>query len=302
MYPGIELRLLQCAVAIADELSFTRAAKKLFVAQPALSKQIKELEAALGVKLFDRSTRQVSLTQAGQVFVEEARAALAHSERAGSLAKAVSQRETAPLLVGFSPHINFDLLGIIKKRAISCFGDHGVVFTSTFTVEQVQKVLDGQLDVGIGIRPRPEPMLEIHVLMEEPAGVLLAKDHKLCKRNSNTVRLEELKNEPLILLPERLNPELYRAVREFWDSIGYKFKVTQEVSTITEAVALVAAGMGMSFAKLSTRQIIPSSVRMLELPKDECPMIPMSAFVRKNGRSKKTDEFLTLLASLKKRR
>jgi DNA-binding transcriptional LysR family regulator len=302
VYPGIELRLLQCVVAVADELSFTRAAEKLFIAQPALSRQIKELETSLGVKLFDRSTRQVRLTQAGQVFVEEARAALAHSERARDLAKAVSQSETGPLMVGFSPHLNFELLTIIKKRGASAFGDQGIVFTSNFTREQAQMVLDGRLDIGLGICPPPDPALQIHLLMQEPAGVILSKDHKLCKSGRNMVRLEELKNEALILLPERLNPELYREVREFWDSIGYKFKVTQEVSTISEAAALVSAGMGMSFAKLSTRQVLPPSVKMLELPKEEAPMIRMTAFVRKNGRSKKTDKFLALLAGLKQRR
>jgi len=93
---------------------------------------------------------------------------------------------------------------------------------------------------------------------------------------------------------------LYREVRQFWGTLGYKFEVTQEVTTITEAVGLVSAGMGISFAKLSTRQIMPPSVKMLELPKEECPMIRMSAFVRKNGRSPKADKFLLLLANLKR--
>src|SRR5260370_16325221 len=101
VYPGIELRLLQYVVTIADELSFTRAAKKLFVSQPALSRKIGELETSLGVKLFERSTRQVTLTKAGQVFVEEARAALAHTERAGDLPKPVSQHHPAPPSTGF---------------------------------------------------------------------------------------------------------------------------------------------------------------------------------------------------------
>ena len=300
MYPAIELRLLQYVVTIAEELSFTRAARKLFIAQPALSKQIKDLETSLGVKLFERTTRQVVLTPAGKVFVEEARAALAHSERARDLAKAVSRHDSSPLSVGFSPHLNVELLTILKKRATSAFGKDGAVFTSSFTPEQVQHVLDGRLDVGIGIAVAPHPSLETHLLMQEPAGVIIAKDHKLCKRGTNTVRLEEIKNEPLILLPEKLNPDLYREVRQFWGNLGYKFRVTQEVTTITEAIGLVSAGMGISFAKLSTRHIMPPSVKMMELPKVECPTITMSAFVRKNGRSPKADKFLSILANLRR--
>lgn len=299
MYPTIEFRLLQYVVTVADELSFTRAAEKLYVSQPVLSRKIRELETALGVELFERSTRRVSLTKAGQVFVEEARAALAHSERAGDLAKAVSQREGAPLAVGFSPHANFELLTNIKRRATGCFGDDGVTFTSSFTPEQVQGVLDGRLDIGLGIGIPQDPALEVHVLMNERVGVILAKDHPLCKRRSSTVRLEELKDIPVISLPGRLNPDYYREVRKFWDKIGYKFEIQQEVSTIPEAVALVAAGLGVSFTKVSTGQIMASTVKMLTLAKDQCPDIPMTAFLRKNGRSAKVEKFLKLLQSLK---
>ena len=301
MYPGIELRLLQYVVTIADELSFTRAAKKLFVSQPALSRKIGELETSLGVKLFERSTRQVTLTKAGQVFVEEARAALAHSERAGDLAKAVSQREAAPLSIGFSPHVNFELLTNIKRRATARFGNEGVTFTSCFTPEQVQSVLDGRLDIGLGIGVPQDPALETHLLMNERVGVILAKDHPLCKRRNSTVRLEELKNIPVISLPGRLNPDYYREVRKFWDKIGYKFEIQQEVSTIPEAVALVSAGLGLSFTKVSTGQIMAPTVKMLALAKDQCPDIPMTAFLRKNGHSMKVEKFLKILFVLAKR-
>lgn len=298
MYPGIELRLLQCVVTIADELSFTRAAKRLFLSQPALSRKIGELETSLGVKLFERSTRQVTLTRAGQVFVEEARAALSHSERAKDLAKAVSQHEMAPLLVGFSPHVNFDLLTAIKRRATAFFGNDGVTFTSSFTPEQVQSVLDGKLDIGLGIGVPGDPALEIHLLMNERVGVILAKDHPLCKKVKDTVRLEDLKGIPLISLPGRLNPDYYREVRKFWDKIGYKFEIQQEVSTIPEAIALVSAGLGMSFTKVSTGQIMAPTVKMFALAKEQCPDIPMTAFLRKNGRSPKLQKFLKILLAL----
>ncbi len=298
VYPTIELRLLQYVVTVADELSFTQAAKKLYVSQPVLSRKIRELETALGVELFERSTRRVTLTKAGQVFVEEARAALSHSERAQDLAKALSQRETAPLLVGFSPHANFDLLTAIKRRATACFGNDGVAFVSSFTPEQVQNVLDGKLDVGLGIGFPQDPALETHLLINERVGVILAKDHPLCKRSNSTVRLEELKNIPVISLPGRLNPDYYREVRKFWDKIGYNFEIQQEVSTIPEAIALVSAGLGMSFTKVSTGQIMAPTVKMLSLAKDQSPDIPMTAFLRKNGHSTKVEKFLKLLQSL----
>src|SRR5215469_13708544 len=134
MPPITELRLLQCVVAVAEELSFTRAARKLYLSQPALSRQISDLERSLGVKLFDRTTRQVTLTPGGIAFLEEARAAISHSERAGRLAKAISQNGNLPVSVGYSPHYNFDLLNLILKRSECRFG-RDIIFTSSFTRE-----------------------------------------------------------------------------------------------------------------------------------------------------------------------
>src|SRR6266481_4480929 len=103
MYPGIELRLLRYVVAVAEELHFSRAAAKLHVAQPSLSKQIRDLEDELGIKLFERNKRKVQLTPAGSAFVVEAREALLHSQRAVHAAKA-SDRSNR-FVLGHSPNV-----------------------------------------------------------------------------------------------------------------------------------------------------------------------------------------------------
>ena len=300
MRPIIELRLLQCVVTLADELSFTRAAKKLYVAQPALSRHIKEIERLVGTKLFDRSTRQVALTPAGAVFVEEARAALIHSERAGRLAKAVARDATSSLLIGFSPHYNFELLQLLKKRTVSCFGTRGVTFTSSYTQEQINRILDGTWDVGLCFFPVKEPDLNAVALIEEPVSVVLSKDHKLAQKRGGKIWHRDLKDETVILFSRKIHAGFSHELNEFWTAIGYAPKETQDVNTITEALALVSAGAGIAFVKSSLRSMLSPSMQMLNFPMEETFKVRMGVLSRKMGRSSKTDRFLEMLADIRK--
>ncbi len=297
MHPIIELRLLQYAVTLAEELSFTRAARKLYIAQPALSRQIKELEGLLGVQLFDRSTRLVTLTPGGMAFIEEARAALTHSERAIGLARAVARGESSPLSIGFSPHYNFELLGLIKKRAVTYFGE-GIVFTSSFTREQAQRVSDGSWDAGLCFFPVDDPALETLVLLEEPVSVVVHKNNRLAGKQDGKVRHHEMQNEAVILFSRRINPGFSRELENFWAGVSYKPKTAQDVSTIAEALALVSAGVGIAFIKSSLRNMLPPTVKMLDFPDEERLTVKMGVLYRKIGRSAGAEKFLKLISGL----
>ncbi len=298
MRPTIEFRLLQCVVTLAEELSFTQAAKKLYIAQPALSRQITQLERSLGVKLFNRSTRQVTLTPAGMAFVEEARAALAHNERAWRLARAVSRGEDSPVSVGYSPHYNFDLLGSIMKRAERRFGATGIVFTSSFTRHQIQNVLDGTWDAGLCFFPVEDAALETIVLLEERVCVVVPKNHRVATRPEETVSYHELENDAVVRFARKIHPGFARELEKVWTASGYKPRATHDVNTVAEAVALVAAGTGIAFFKSSLRNVLPPTVRMLDLPDKETLTIRMGILCRKHGRSSGAEKFLNLLSGL----
>jgi len=289
-------------VTLAEELSFTRAAKKLYIAQPALSRQINALESSLGVKLFDRSTRQVTLTPAGMAFIEEARAALAHSERAGRLAKAVSRGEDSPVSVGYSPHYNFDLLSLIMKRAGRHFGSTGIIFTSSFTREQVQNVSDGTWDAGLCFFPVEDPALETIVLLEEPVCIVVPANHKLGIKHEGQVSYRELENEPVIRFARRIHPGFARELEQVWINFGYRPRATHHVNTVAEAAALVAAGSGIAFFKSSLRNMLPATVKMLDLRDEERLMVKMGILYRKRGRTAGTEKFLGLLSGFMKPR
>lgn len=297
MRPAIELRLLQCVITLAEELSFTDAAKKLYLAQPALSRHIKEVENLLGVKLFDRNTRGVHLTPSGLAFVGEARAALIHSQRAEHLAKAIARQDGSSMIVGFSPHYNFHILGLIKKRSLARFGAKGITFVSSFTNEQIRYILDGQWAAGLCFFPIEEADLERRVLLEECVNVVIARDHKLAKRKSGKVRHEELTNEPVILFSRRIHPGFSRELEQFWNSIGFSPKSTQDVSTIAEALALVGEAAGIAFVKASLRSMLPENVKMLDLHEDERLTVKMGIQWRRTGHPQGVNDFLKLLPS-----
>lgn len=301
MRSAIELRLLQCVVTLAEELSFTRAARRLYLAQPALSRHIRELEKSLSVTLFDRSTRKVTLTPAGMAFIEEARAALIHSERAQRLARAVSKGGDMPISIGFSPHFNFDLLDLIRKRAEQTFGSQGVFFTSSFTREQVQWVLDGTWDAGLCFFPVEDPGLEATCLIEEAVGVVVPSNHKSARNGQRTVRYSDLKKETVIRFSRKINPGFSRDLESFWAKVGFKPKAILDVNTIAEVLALVAAGRGIGYVKSSLRIMLPSTVKMLDFPPEERLFVKMGILYRKHGRSPGADRFLKMLSNLKRR-
>jgi LysR family hca operon transcriptional activator len=119
MYPGIELRLIRYVTVLAEELNFTRAALRLHVAQPSLSKQIRELEDYLKVKLFDRTKREVRLTPAGEAFTKQGRHAIFHAERAVEEARVANGHQKGPWLIAYSPLIDRRVLSKIRHHLSS---------------------------------------------------------------------------------------------------------------------------------------------------------------------------------------
>src|SRR5271155_1460843 len=208
MYPGIELRLLRYVVAVAEELHFSRAAIKLHISQPSLSKQIRDLEDELGIKLFNRTKREVHLTQAGSAFVIEAREALLHSQRAVNAAK--SSDRSNRFVLGHSPNVNLSLLSRIRAFSASQFPQMLLSLTSAFTVELLQLIRSGELDAGVVMLPITIDGLSIEPVLREPLLAAVPKSHKASQ--SRILRLRDLSDLPLVFIPKRLHPPLHEHV------------------------------------------------------------------------------------------
>src|SRR6266404_1017580 len=145
MYPGVELRLYRYVVMLAEVLNFTRAAARLHVAQPALSRQIRQLEEYLGAKLFERNKREVQLTAAGEAFTAEARLTLFHADRAVQGARAAKGQYRGPWSIGYSPLIDLRILSKVRLHLSSTHPAADVRLVSAHTSEQADGLVRGTL-------------------------------------------------------------------------------------------------------------------------------------------------------------
>lgn len=241
MHPGIDLRLQRCAVVLADTLSFSEAAKKLHVAQPALSKSIQQLEQYVGVVLFARNSRKVALTDAGRRFVEEARQALLHAERAVE-AVAVQARE---LIFGYPPQ--FDTRFILDVGKITLPGNAvRVAGRSSFSAEIIAKILNGEFDFGIVVMPGRYPEAgdcKIIPLLRFPLTAALPETHPLAGRA--VLQLAELKDQPLVVFARDRNPALYDWFQARCATAGFDPNIAREVKDPHEFSAMILHRLGI---------------------------------------------------------
>jgi len=245
MYPGIELRLMRYVVAIAEELHFSRAADKLHVSQPSLSKQIRELEDELGIGLFDRTKRQVRLTRAGEAFVKEAQEALLHSQRAVHVAKAANGPETFNL--GYSPFVNPRMIGMVRVIPADAVGGKPIELVSAFTGMQLERILTGEMDAGLVLLPVMVPKVVVRPLTSELLQVVLPANHPLAFYQSP--RLTDLQQSSCITIGRQSHPALHAQISNRCAEHGLNLHIVQDVTSFSEAASMVAEGLGFAFAR-----------------------------------------------------
>lgn len=246
----VELRLLRYVIAVAEELHFGRAAKHLNLSAPALSKQVKDLEAAVGYLLFERRTREVTLTPAGTVFVAEARQALDRVERAVVCGYAVSRGETGVLSLGYSPWFRPSLLLATQAAFVEKLPKMRLALHSAYSTTQINLILKGTLAAGIVELPANEEGLEIHCVWHEKLVVALPERHPLATRAE--IAHEDLVDEPAIWIAKSLNPSLHQSILESCQRFGFLPRIAYEVNTVSEILDLVTAGAGIAFVKSSS--------------------------------------------------
>ena len=248
MNPGgdIDLRLLTYYLTVADELHFTRAARLLFVSQPALSNQIQRLEKQLGVPLFDRTSRGVTLTEAGHAFLPHARQAVA-AIRAGIAAVAPQ-----PLLRVDVLDAELALPREVVKRLRAAHRDLRLVVTAEGSVSQRRRILAGQLDVGFcGLGAVADDELVVRAVRDEPVDLIVADGHRLSAAPG--AALADVAGEVFYLPHETLAPEWTAFVTAACHTAGFE-PARYPVSTTSAASALelVAEGECVTLSLRST--------------------------------------------------
>lgn len=264
----VELRQLRYALAVADELHFGRAARRLHMTQPSLSRQVRALEQEIGVDLFIRTGRGVELTPAGAEFAPQARRALGLVETAVRRTQEVGQGVTGHVSLGFVATAAIDIL----PRALAAHrAQHpGVVVTlaELTTEQQVGALSSGDLDVGLGRDVRPVPGLRIERLRQEPVVVALPVGHPLAGRVS--LRLSDLAGWGVVKMPRERARHIDDLLRRIpGDAVGTVSgaagPVVQEANQYMTLLALVAADMGVALVPDSVRPLRPTGMRYAAL-------------------------------------
>lgn len=246
----MELRHLRYFVAVAEERNFTRAAQRLHIAQPPLSRQIQQLEATLGVQLFERNSRPLKLTETGKFFYSHATQLLAQTSELESMTRRVGSIERS-LSIGF---IGSTLYGMLPK-IIRRFRDENPTVELSLhemsTMDQIRALKDGRIDVGFGRIRQEDANIRRVVLREEQLIAALPIGHPLSIAKS-ALALCDLMNETLIIFPNAPRPSYADQVLSSLRDRALTPRRIYEVRELQIALGLVAAGEGIS--------IVPSSV------------------------------------------
>lgn len=271
----MELRHLRYFVAVAEELHFGRAAARLGIAQPPLSQQIRQLEGELGVVLLARTRRRVELTEAGRVFLEEARGILQRVTQAAGAARRAARGETGSLAIGVVASATYGLLPRVVRAFRERHPDVALTLSVLSTGAQVAALRAGQLQLAIARPPFGDETLVAEPLHEEPVVAALPSGHPLSARRS--LPLRALAGEPLVLFPRDRRPGWYDFVLGLCREAGFDPVVGQDAPELATAMALVAAGVGVTLVPASVQDLRRSGVdyRSLAAPSPRTRLVAL---------------------------
>lgn len=259
----IDIRHLRYFQAVAQELHFGRAAARLHIAQPALSRQIQQLEEEIGTPLLRRTQRRVELLPAGQVFLDRSNLVLEEVARAMVDARRTGAGEIGRLSVGFIHSSTYGLLPSIVERFRYLYPDIELELHEMPITEQHVALTRGIIDVGL-LRPQPAPPeLEVLPVLEDPFLVAVPHAHRLATRQS--VGLQELEGEPMVMFPRRGSPLFHSRIMAMCEGAGFTPRVVQQATQIHTVAGLVGAGIGLAIIPGTARNLHPRGVHFLEI-------------------------------------
>lgn len=243
----MELRHLRYFIAVAEELHFGRAAQVLGISQPPLSQQIQALESELGARLFDRTNRRVELSEAGRLFLEEARLVLAQVDKAADVARRAQLGELGELKIGFTSSAPFS--SSIPQAIFAfrqAFPAVHLNLQEMSSREVVDSLLDESLEVGM-IRPLLMPdSLTVTELFREPLVAVIRADHPLAEGSEQGLFLSALAEEPFVFFPRSYGSGLYEQLLSLARQAGFSPHFSQEAGEAMTIIGLVSAGLGVS--------------------------------------------------------
>lgn len=249
----MELRHLRYFVAVVEEQNFTKAAEKLFIAQPPLSRQIQNLEQELGIQLFERGSRPLKTTEAGQFFYQHAVKLLSNAEEIKSMTKRVGIADRT-VTIGFVGSLLFGLLSRIVYLFKQQHPHLKIEMVEMTTNDQIQALKEGRIDVGFGRLRISDPAVKRILLREERLMVAVHSSHPLAAQKEG-VFLADVVDQQLFLYPNHNKPNFSTQIRSVFSEHGLEPRKIREVRELQLALGFVAAGEGVCIVPESAQNI-----------------------------------------------
>ncbi|QOY92170.1 LysR family transcriptional regulator [Paludibaculum fermentans] len=263
MNNGIELRHLRYFLAVAEDLHFGQAAKRLHIAQPPLSQQIRQLERMLGHALFVRTSRSVELTPAGEVLIERARRTLAKVQEDVEAVQRVGRGEDGSLTVGFVESAILSRLPAVLGRYRSVYPKVQLRLHEFHTQQLVDALRNGLVDVGLARDAGQEDWLQVEPVVIEPFILVVPRVHRLARQE--TVPWAELKDEPFVFFEQSAGQKAWDRTMENCARFGFQPRIVQAAEQWLTVLRLVGAGLGVTVAPASVAGIAHADVVCLKL-------------------------------------
>lgn len=265
---NIELRHLRYFIAVAEELHFGRAAQRLNISQPPLSQQIQLLEQQIGARLLARTNRSVTLTAAGEQFLQDARQILQNVSQAADKATRLHHGVAGELRVGFTSSAPFitrvsDALFTFRQR----YPQVHLLVQEINTRQQLEPLSDGRLDLGVMRNTQLPDNLDHQLLLREPLCALVHRAHPLAQQQS--ISLQALANEPFVFFDPQVGTALYSDILALLQRHNIQPWINQEVGEAMTILGLVATGLGVSILPASFQRVRLAEVVWLPLEEQD---------------------------------
>ncbi|HIZ51612.1 MAG TPA: LysR family transcriptional regulator [Candidatus Pseudomonas excrementavium] len=260
----MELRHLRYFVAVAEQRNFTRAAEKLFIAQPPLTRAIKQLEEEIGVELFIRKARGLELTSGGAYFLAHAQQILDKVESTIADTRRIATNRKTIFSIGFVPSVFYGQLPLMVRR-LRQNKNLEIVLHELKTREQVEALKAGKIDIGFGRISIEDSEVDQEKLFDEPLIAALPVSHPLTARPPTMKELAEMN---MIVFPSSAGPNFADLVHGLFRRRGLKVNVIQQVNDLQTALSLVASDMGFTLVPEQVRRLQREDVEYMPLADD----------------------------------
>lgn len=288
-----ELSQLRCFVAVAEELHFGRAAVRLNMTQPPLSRQIQVLERILGVTLLERTSRSVRLTPTGRSFLPEAQRLIRFADAAAALAKRVDMGKSGSLKIAFTAASAYSFLPSLVTTSLTALPDVDLTLLEMVTKDQVEALLAGQVDVGFMRPPITRAELDSTCVLTEPLLVALPADHALA--GAKTVALKALDGEPFVMYSAQDARYFHDLLVSLFSTAKVLPRYVQHLTQIHSILALVRAGLGAAIVPASAANLRYEGISLSPLDLKKPNQVELHAVWRRDHGNPLIDQIVQLI-------